>query len=278
MGQPLISIVTPVYNARLFIRDYVSSIKRQTYTKWECILVDDTSTDNSLALLQSLTCDDSRFHLLSSTATPILRSPASARNLGLLECKGDFIAFCDIDDLWHPQKLELQVKFHLQNRLDISVTNYLCFYSSVARKDHLRIIQPPARIPSLSTLFYNPIPMLTVLVSKCCLTEVFSEVRHEDFLFWLKTFSNMPNIRYQSLPIVLSFYRIHSSNISSNKLMMPLWTFSVFRKNGFNRIRSTFLLIRWILHHLQHTIATLLSYHRTPKYSVSDLLEKPPLH
>ena len=277
MGQPLISIVTPVYNARLFIYDYVSSIKSQTYTKWECILVDDSSSDNSLALLHSLTHDDSRFRLYSNTVIPDLRSPASARNLALSQCNGDLIAFCDIDDLWHPEKLELQANFHIQNRLDISVTSYLCFFSSVSRKDHFRIVQPPARTPSPSTLFYNPIPMLTVLVRKSCLTTVFREVRHEDFLFWLTIFSYNPNIRYGTLPIPLSFYRIHSSNISSNKLMMPLWTFSVFRKNGSSRLRSTYLLIRWIFHHLQHTLFRLLPYSRTTKYSVSDLLVMPPL-
>jgi glycosyltransferase involved in cell wall biosynthesis len=104
MRAPLVSVVIPVYNAERYLAESVRSALGQSWPEIEVLIVDDGSTDNSLRIARKLAVDP-RVRLLSGGNG----GPARARNLGILEARGEFIAFLDADDLWLPHKLERQI-------------------------------------------------------------------------------------------------------------------------------------------------------------------------
>ena len=102
-GQPLVSVVMPAYNAADFIAAALDSVLAQTYRPIEVLVADDGSKDGTAAVVRGF-------------GPPVVylrqenRGPAGARNLALAHARGEFVAFLDADDLWHPRKLDLQVR------------------------------------------------------------------------------------------------------------------------------------------------------------------------
>ena len=96
--MPLISIIIPAYNVSPWLSATLHSVQDQTFTNWECIIVDDGSTDNPATCVP----DDPRFRLIRQANAGV----STARNRGLDEAQGTLIAFLDGDDIWHPQALE----------------------------------------------------------------------------------------------------------------------------------------------------------------------------
>lgn len=90
----MITLIVPFYNEELHLRRSIASIRQQTFVDYEVILVDDMSTDNSYALAQELTCDDSRFRLYRNKSKGLYH----ARNFALAEARGEYICFLDSDD------------------------------------------------------------------------------------------------------------------------------------------------------------------------------------
>jgi glycosyltransferase involved in cell wall biosynthesis len=103
--QPLTSVVIPAYNAEPFIERTLRSALRQTHTNLEVIVVDDGSTDKTRAIAEAVATEDDRVRIISVPNGGV----AKARNIGIAGAKGEFVAFLDADDLWHPTKIELQV-------------------------------------------------------------------------------------------------------------------------------------------------------------------------
>ena len=127
METSKISIVVPLYNKREFIIECLESIVAQSNTDWECIIVDDGSTDGSAEVVGDfIKLHPGSWNLLKQKNS----GPSSARNLGILNSTGKYIALLDADDLWFPDKLKLQSIFMEQNlEIDLCVTNYLIFDS-----------------------------------------------------------------------------------------------------------------------------------------------------
>lgn len=103
-----ISIIVPVYNAADYIGKTIESVQAQTYSDWELLLVDDCSADESCQIIRSYEEKDGRIRLIRQTKNA---GAAMARNRGLSESCGRYIAFVDADDLWKPQKLEHELNY-----------------------------------------------------------------------------------------------------------------------------------------------------------------------
>jgi len=104
----LVSIITPTYNSEKYISEAIQSVQKQTYRNWEMIIVDDCSSDNTIAIVEQFMEDDHRIHLLKLNKNS---GPGVARNTAITEAKGKYIAFLDSDDLWKPEKLSKQIEF-----------------------------------------------------------------------------------------------------------------------------------------------------------------------
>lgn len=115
----MISVIVPVYNAEKFICETIDSVLAQTYTDFELLLVDDCSTDNSVGLMKSY--NDPRVKVICQ---PSNMGAWAARNRGLLEAKGRYIAFLDADDIWTEDKLSLEFDFMKENEAGFVFAGY----------------------------------------------------------------------------------------------------------------------------------------------------------
>jgi len=105
MDDGFVSIIVPTYNRAYCICRAIDSVREQTHRNWEVLLVDDGSTDDTAALIASRYGDDSRVRYLYQRNAGV----SAARNAGIRESRGDFVAFLDSDDEWKPWKLEVQL-------------------------------------------------------------------------------------------------------------------------------------------------------------------------
>ena len=122
--KPLVSIVIPNYNNGKYILDSIKSASLQDYENIEIIVVDDGSTDDSLQVL-SETSYPIALH------TSINLGAASARNIGILAARGEYIALLDSDDLWETNKISLQIDFLIANQLDLVYCSGVVFGETV---------------------------------------------------------------------------------------------------------------------------------------------------
>jgi glycosyltransferase involved in cell wall biosynthesis len=104
--SPLVTVVTPAYNVAKYVGETVDSVLRQTFRDFEYLVVDDGSVDNSVDVVKAHVGDDPRFRLVAGEH----RGLSAARNAGVREAKGEYIAFLDGDDRWHPRFLERQLQ------------------------------------------------------------------------------------------------------------------------------------------------------------------------
>ena len=102
----MISVIIPLYNKEKSVRATLESVRAQSYTDWECIVVDDGSTDKSREVAEQFIIDDLRFKILTKPNGGV----CSARNRGIEEAKGEYIALLDGDDIWDKDYLAEQVK------------------------------------------------------------------------------------------------------------------------------------------------------------------------
>ena len=128
--EPLVSVIIPNFNNSRFILEAINSVILQDYENIEIIVVDDGSTDNSVEVLSNL----SSITLLSS----INLGAASARNIGILAAKGEYIALLDSDDVWERNKISLQLKFLLEHELDLVYCSGKVFGDS---KEHGKVLK-----------------------------------------------------------------------------------------------------------------------------------------
>jgi len=116
----LVSIIIPNYNRETLIGETLDSIFAQTYSHWECIIVDDGSTDNSLEIIKQYTTDDQRFKLfLRPEKHP--KGANACRNIGMQKSNGEYIIFFDSDDLMTNNHIEQKLNFILEKKIDFAV-------------------------------------------------------------------------------------------------------------------------------------------------------------
>lgn len=132
MTRPLVSCVVPVYNGEAYLGEAIDSILAQTWRPLEIIVVDDGSTDDSAAVAEAY-----------GAKVRVIRQAnagcATARNAGLAAATGEFVAFLDADDLWHPEKLQRQMaRFEALPSLDYAVTYTQNFWQDDVREDEQR--------------------------------------------------------------------------------------------------------------------------------------------
>lgn len=124
--MPEVSVIIPVYNMERFIGACLDSVLNQTFKNFECICVNDGSTDGTLGILKKYAEKDSRIKLIDQPN----QGGSAARNVGLNVAKGEWVSFLDNDDLYHPQYLELLVRYAKTYDADVSVCNYGVFFNN----------------------------------------------------------------------------------------------------------------------------------------------------
>lgn len=120
MSSKLVSIIMPAYNAEKYLPQSIGSVQAQTYENWELLIVDDGSTDNSRALVEAVSSKDPRVKLMCNQHG----GTARARNTALDVAKGDYVAFIDADDAYHPAYLEQLVNAACANNAELVICGF----------------------------------------------------------------------------------------------------------------------------------------------------------
>ncbi len=113
--MPYFSIIVPVYNVAPYLREALDSVLAQTFTDWECLCVDDGSTDGSSAILDEYAAKDARFRVWHKENGGV----SSARNLGLDNARGEYIGFLDPDDILMPERFALAHQILVEKKVDL---------------------------------------------------------------------------------------------------------------------------------------------------------------
>jgi len=219
------SIITPSYNSSKYIIDTINSVKNQTFQEWEMIIVDDCSKDNSREIIQEEANKDNRIKLMKLKQNS---GAAVARNTAIKNASGKYIAFLDSDDIWHPEKLEKQIKFMEENDYAFTYTKYQLMDQDGKLLD--RTIDIPNEIDYHGLLKNTIIGCLTVVINKEKTGEFsMPEIRtRQDFALWLKILKR--GYKAHGLPEVLANYRLVPNSISSNKVKAAKQTWKVYRE------------------------------------------------
>ena len=209
----LVSVVIPCYNTARFIKKTIESVLQQTYPHIEIIIVDDGSDDETPSILKSFNNNPK-----VKTIRQVNSGAASARNRGISMATGPFIAFLDSDDLWLPNKLELQISLFQNPDVHIVYSDRENIDESDNKISCRKLTHYRGRKLSGQLLFENFIPMSSAIIRK----EVFQKVksfditlsRSEDIDFWLKA-SVYFGIDYVDKALVL--HRLRDDQLTQNK-------------------------------------------------------------
>jgi teichuronic acid biosynthesis glycosyltransferase TuaG len=223
--EPLVSVITPVYNAEKFIEKTIKSVQGQTYTNWEMLLVDDVSSDRSVEIISKYVSLDSRIKLIQLEENS---GAAIARNTAIENSIGKYIAFLDSDDLWHPEKLAKQIRFMQSDNKAFSFTAY-----ELMNEDGVKTgkeVHVPSSIDYDGLLKNTIIGCLTVMLDKeqTGPIEMVNIRTRQDFVLWLDLLKR-GHLAY-GLDEVLAYYRKVEGSISSNKIKTARRNWHVYRE------------------------------------------------
>lgn len=216
----LVSIIIPFYNPGKFIIDAIDSVLSQTYVNWELLLIDDGSTDSTHIIIEKY-LDNPKIRYYKKNNG----GQGSARNLGIINSKGNYIAFLDADDIWISEKLDRQI-IYFENDVDLVFSNaQVIDTDNIVKKEKLNpgngfYANKIGFVELICGGFF--IPTSTCVCKKSLLVEAgnFSDDRYdlgaEDFDLWCRMFLN--DLNTYGLTDVTTYYRKHPSQFSTNDL------------------------------------------------------------
>lgn len=219
----IFSIITPSFNSSEFISTTIVSIIQQTLTSWELLIIDDYSTDNTVSIVERFISTDDRIKLLRLNENS---GAAVARNVGIEQAKGRYIAFLDSDDIWSPTKLEKQLNFMEKNQYPFTYTEYK---KIDVQGKVIGDLSMPSRISYHDMLKGHTIGCLTAVYDTNYFGKVYMPIinKRQDLGLWLKLLKK-GRIAY-GVNESLAFYRVRSDSISSNKLSAATYTWRLYR-------------------------------------------------
>lgn len=220
----LVSIIMPSYNTGCFIGETIESVLAQTYSKWELIIVDDCSNDNTEDVVKKYLTDE-RIRFIKNDRN---YGAAVSRNRALFEAKGKWIAFLDSDDLWMPDKLQKQIEFMVNNRFSFSYTNYI----EVDERSNPTgiVVTGPKRITKTGMYNYCWMGCLTVMydAEAVGLIQIADIKKNNDYAIWLKVCKKAECFLLNES---LAKYRRRSGSISNhNYFSLIKWHYKLFRE------------------------------------------------
>ena len=252
----LISIITPCLNGMPYLKQMLGSVLAQSHSDWQLIYIDDGSTDGSLEYVESVAAGDQRIMVLRTTGRT---GAASARNMGLDAASGEYIAFLDGDDWWHPHKLSCQLAALKEHNAVFSCMSYqACSFDGTPIRTQVAEGVPTKRRHLTKDLV---IGCLTAML----LRAPFSQIRFntqlpnaEDFLFWHDILTAAESAHANSIAIdqPMAFYRVHPSGKSKNKWRHMRAHWYIYRNNlGFNIPQALYLLGNYAFNGIQDRVA-----------------------
>ena len=224
-GRKLVSVIVPAWRAEKTLAATLGSVLRQTWRELEVLVVDDASPDGTLPLAQSFAEKDARVRVLAQEENG---GVSKARNRGVQEARGEWVAFLDSDDLWLPDKLEKQMALaeaHPETGLFYTGSAFI----SENDRRYGYTMHVPERVSYRRLLGQNVISCSSVLARRELLLRfpMGSDAVHEDFAVWLRILREQPWAYGVDEPLLV--YRVSRSSKSGNKLKAARMTFDTYR-------------------------------------------------
>lgn len=209
----LVSIIIPVYNQEKYLAETLQSVIHQTYSNWECFLINDGSMDGSVAVINEYLAQDNRFYFINSENKGV----SNARNLALKQVKGEYILFLDGDDLIHPEKVKLAIS-NFQEYNDLSIVFDTTNYFQNTIENTLYPMKIDSKLLNFNDvlLYWNEkiiIPIHSAIIKRSLFEGIEFNTdltAQEDWLVWLRLFQKNPKVLV--LDAVLSYYRKHNTS------------------------------------------------------------------
>lgn len=241
MIDGLVSIIMPTYNCGDFIGITIDSVLEQTYRKWEIIIVDDASSDNTLEIVKKYMKNDSRIKYFRQERN---LGAARARNKAIDLAAGEYIAFLDSDDLWMPKKLESQITYMKKSNHNFTCTSYTKIdengnslnriVQAKVKSDYKGILKT---CPGNSTVIYN-----AKNLGKFKIPDI---KKRNDYVMWLKIIKKETCLYGLKEP--LGSHRIRKGAISSKKIDLIGYHWKVYREiEKLSFLQSIYLSSYWI--------------------------------
>lgn len=243
VSNELISVIMAAYNAENTLAESIQSALGQSYKNLELIVVDDASTDATLSIARTFARRDERVRVIPHTTNC---GVSASRKDGLANAKGRWVAILDSDDLWLPEKLEMQLSAQRETNADL-------IYTASAFIDEAGIRKPwcmrvPKTVAYRSLLKQNIISNSSVLVRKELFETYFvnNDSMHEDFAVWLRMLKDGAVVRGVDQPLLI--YRIRTSSKSGDKLKSAVMSWNTYRYVGLNIPVSCYYMACYAIH------------------------------
>ena len=211
---PLISVVIPAYNAEQFLDETLESVLSQTYENWECIIVNDGSTDNTESIAKKWCEKDARFRYFYKENS----GASDTRNFGIKEARGEYIAFLDADDLYMPNFLKVCLENLVEKDVDLVAPKMLEFWDvrngvieDEDKKDYLY-----SGKEGIALFLHSNRITMALLCKKSVMDEVGGFTWHkkaEDLHCWLKVL--FAGYKIYRLGEYYAYRRMHNNSWSS---------------------------------------------------------------
>jgi teichuronic acid biosynthesis glycosyltransferase TuaG len=221
----LVSIIMPVFNGEKYITESIESVIDQSYINWELLIIDDGSTDDTSSIVNLFTNDERIKYFYKNN-----EGPAKARNYGIKKSDGIYIAFLDADDLWHKEKLKLQLEYILKFNYSFVFCNFVIINdkSKIIGKNFINTEDNSNE----NLLVKDYIGTLSVIFNREIINKIgyFDEkiINTEDWDYWIRI-SKFYKLGF--LNLTLASYRQHNDGISKNAKVQLANEFIVLNKH-----------------------------------------------
>lgn len=242
----MISIVVPVYNAGAYILKTIEMVRKQTYADWELILVDDCSTDDGVNIIERelIKYPDERIKLIKKAQN---EGAAKARNTGVDEMRGRYLAYLDADDVWKEDKLEKELSFLQEKKVGFVFTAYEFGdeeANGTGKVVHVPDVLSYKQALSRTVIFTSTVLFDTEKIPKELLR--MPDVKSEDTATWWRILRN--GYTAYGMDVVTAVYRRPAKSLSSNKLEAIKRIWSLYRKEeGLGFFRSFYHFCFWAM-------------------------------
>ena len=235
----LVSIIIPYYKKEFFIEETIKSILIQSYQNFEILIIDDEINLAASKVLEKISSLDSRIKIITNDKN---LGAGESRNIGINFSKGDYIAFCDSDDLWKEQKLEVQLSFMKKNELNFSFTSYEVIDEN---RNFIKTRNADDIVDFIKLRNSCDIGLSTVLMKRNIFDNReyrFARIKtKEDYVLWLTLAKN--NIKLRGLKNILTSWRKNKNSLSSSIYQKLKDGYKVYRVYlGYSTLRSLFYL------------------------------------
>lgn len=233
-----VSVIIPVYNSSKYLFQCIDSVINQDYNNLEIIIIDDSSSDDSLSIINSF--KDKRIKIVKLKKN---RGVSYARNKGIDLATGDYICFIDSDDYWYKDKVSKQVKFMKDNDYKFTYGSYLYM-----KNNHTHVAKVPKKIT-----YKEALGNTTIFTSTVMFDMNYFKKKHiympdiilgQDTACWWKILKG--GVTAYGMSDILSVYRISEYSLSSNKLRALKRTWNLYKLEDISYLKKIYYFICYL--------------------------------